>query len=187
MRRRRRCRRRRGGFFFFSGFLFILIIFMVISREVDREAVDRKKEYLDNTTYLAVQTAKNFGLFPSVMLAQSALESNFGNSELSNTNNNYFGIKRGNSKDYVDYKTTEYIDGKAETLSASFRSYKTKTESFEDYARLITGAKRYKSVKNAGSYEEACRALQKSGYATDPRYAEKIISIIERYELHNLD
>lgn len=183
----RRRKKRSLGFFFFSGFLFILIMFMVISKENEREVVDRKREYLDNTTYLAVQTANNFGLFPSVVLAQSALESNFGNSELSNVNNNYFGIKRGSSKNYVDYNTTEYIEGQAKTLSASFRSYKTKSESFEDYARLITGAKRYKSVKKARSYQEACNALQSSGYATDPRYAEKIISIIEKYELYNLD
>lgn len=184
---RRKNKKGNLSFFFFSGFLFILIVFMTLSKTQNRDTIDAKQEYINNTTYLAVQIGKNYNLFPSVILAQSALESNYGKSELSQINNNYFGIKRGNSDNFVEYNTTEYINGEAKILNEAFRSYNNKQESFEDYAKLITKASRYESVRNAQNYAQACNNLQSSGYATDPNYAQKIISIIERYELYNLD
>lgn len=184
---KRKNKRMSISFFFFSGFLFILIIFMIIAREERKNYVDGKQNYINNTQYLAIQIGRDYKLYPSVILAQSALESNYGESELSKNNNNYFGIKKGSSDNFVEYNTTEYINGNAQTMKEPFRNYNSKQESFEDYARLITKAKRYKSVTQAQNYSEACNNLQTSGYATDPNYAEKIIYIIEKYKLYELD
>lgn len=163
------------------------MILTVQNSRIDLSDTDFKNEYLDNTKYLAVQTASKYNLFASVVLAQSALESNYGKSELSSVNNNYFGIKKGSSENYVEYNTTEYINGRADTVYDAFRTYNSKEDSFEDYAKLITKAKRYKTVIEASDYKEACYRIQNSGYATDPNYAEKIISIIEKYSLYELD
>ncbi|WP_138160394.1 glycoside hydrolase family 73 protein [Peptoniphilus catoniae] len=174
-------------FFFFSGFIFIIIIFIVVFKsDGENKSEDFKESYLSETKVIAFKTARSFNLLPSVILAQSALESSFGSSKLSKDYNNYFGIK-SKSKNGVKLDTVEYIDQEEKILSESFRVYKSKAESFTDYGRLITEAQRYEKVREARDYKEACRALQDGGYATDPSYADKIISIIEKYELYKLD
>jgi len=74
--------------------------------------------------------------------------------------------------------TTEYVDGVAQKLVQPFRAYSSYEESFSDYARLIGNSPRYEAVTQAGNEIEAARRIQEAGYATDPRYAEKLISIM---------
>lgn len=185
MSKKRKRRKGNTGFFFFSGFIFIVLVFLVISKRENK--IDEKLVYIEETKYLAIQTAKKYNLFASVILAQSALESNFGNSELSKKYNNYFGIKATSKSDYVEMNTSEFYDDEEKILKKSFRVYKSKSESFKDYGTLISKAGRYEKVRDAQNPYDAAKALQKSGYATDPSYAEKIISIIEKYNLEELD
>ena len=175
--------------FLFCIFLFIVIIFIFLTKNdnVDKhQYADKKLEYIETTKPLAKKIAKKYKLFPSVIIAQSALESSYGSSELSSTYNNYFGIK-SNSNDGVRLDTIEYVNNKGGVYNENFRSYKSKVDSFTDYAKLITRAERYEKVRQANDYKEACKSLQECGYATDPNYADKIISIIEKYELYELD
>lgn len=172
------------GCLFFGGLIFLILLFVFISIE---NRVDYRTEYIENTKYLATDVSKKYNLFPSVVLAQSALESNFGTSGLSSEYKNYFGIKAGKKDNSVNLNTAEFVDGKEVTMNEGFRKYNTKEESFNDYARLITEAKRYERVREASSYREAAVALYECGYATDPKYSEKIISIIEDYGLADLD
>ncbi|WP_262354533.1 flagellar assembly peptidoglycan hydrolase FlgJ, partial [Bordetella pertussis] len=97
------------------------------------------------------------------------------------TSYNLFGIKAGASwkGKVVNVMTTEYVDGVAQKLVQSFRAYSSYEESFSDYARLIGNSPRYEAaVTQAGNEIEAARRIQEAGYATDPRYAEKLISIM---------
>ncbi|WBW49879.1 glycoside hydrolase family 73 protein [Peptoniphilus equinus] len=181
----RRSRRTSNVFFMFSALLFILILFMAVAGR--EPASDPKTEYLAATQHLAQKVARDYGLFPSVTLAQSALESNYGQSELSRAANNYFGIKSTKDAPYVEYATQEYEGTSPEQIVAKFRSYDSKWASFEHYATLLTRGRRYSQVKDAANYVEAARAIQQAGYATDPNYADKVISIIERYDLDALD
>ncbi len=175
-------------FFFFSAFIFIIIVFVVLSKdniEKRNNSLSYKEEYLQSTERLALDIAAKYNLYPSVVLAQSALESGFGQSGLSEQHNNYFGIK--SNREGINLNTVEYIDGEKQTMNENFRVYDSKKDSFEDYGRLISKAPRYEAVLKAQNYAEACRALQSGGYATDPSYADKIIGIIESYELYKLD
>ncbi|MDO5041104.1 MAG: glucosaminidase domain-containing protein [Peptoniphilus sp.] len=180
-----RKKKNNNSFFFFSAFIFIIIVFVVISKDDGVRELTYKEEYLQGTKRLALDTAQKYKLYPSVVLAQSALESGFGRSKLSEEHNNYFGIK-SNSKG-VKLDTVEYIRGEKKTLNENFRVYDSKKDSFEDYGRLISESPRYEGVLKAQNYAEACRALQSGGYATDPSYGDKIIGIIESYELYKLD
>lgn len=175
--------------FFFCIFLFIVIIFIFLTKNdstVSYDYNDKKLEYIEETKPMALKVAKKYNLFPSVVIAQSALESDFGRSELSSEYNNYFGIK-SNSKDGVNLNTIEYVNDKEGLYNEKFRSYKSKLDSFVDYAKLISRAQRYEKVRNSNTYKEACINLQSCGYATDPNYASKIIEIVEEYELYELD
>lgn len=183
--KRRNKKKSNSGFFFFSGFLFIIIIFIVLSKSEKKLSLE--EEYIKSTSKIALKVAKKYDLYPSVLLAQSALESNFGRSKLSKEHNNYFGIKAKDGDKSVNFETWENEKGKNVKISAPFRVYSSKEECFEKYASLIVNAPRYKKVIDASTYSDAAKELQKAGYATDPKYSKKIINLIERYKLDSLD
>jgi flagellar protein FlgJ len=135
----------------------------------------------------AAQAAKMIGVPTAFVLGQAALESGWGRREIGADqgvqSHNLFGIKAGaNWKGAtVDIPTTEYVDGVARTVTAKFRAYGSYAEAFADYAKLITGSSRYSAAANAGDNAQAfAQGLQKGGYATDPRYAEKLAATIAR-------
>lgn len=129
----------------------------------------------------------DYGLYPSVMLAQAALESDYGESQLSFDYNNYLGIKAHDHHRSVNMETTEYYSGSATTIRDYFCVYSSPEDCFKDYAELLTKNENYADVIGAASPAEAARALQAAGYATDPDYASKLISVINEYNLTRFD
>ncbi|MYN11642.1 flagellar assembly peptidoglycan hydrolase FlgJ [Pusillimonas sp. TS35] len=132
--------------------------------------------------------ARESGLPEKLVLSQAALESGWGKREIRGEDGassyNLFGIKAGASwkGKVVHVMTTEYENGVPRKLMQPFRAYDSYAESFADYARLITQSTRYSAVTDAGSAEEAARRIQEAGYATDPAYAEKLISIMSYFD-----
>ncbi|RTZ47548.1 flagellar assembly peptidoglycan hydrolase FlgJ [Candidimonas sp. SYP-B2681] len=128
------------------------------------------------------------GVPAKLILSQAALESGWGRREImredGTTTHNLFGIKASpNWKGkVVNIMTTEYEDGVARKVKQPFRAYDSYAESFADYARLIGTNKRYSDVVGAASAEVAARKIQAAGYATDPAYAEKLISIMSYFD-----
>lgn len=152
-------------------------------------SVDSREEFIEAVADEAVKFQEEYGITPSVTIAQAILESNWGQSGLAQNEQNYFGIK--GSADSPQYQTQEYEEDWVER-EAGFRSYASLEESVEDYAQLLaegTGWNQdlYQAVIEADHYEEAARALQEAGYATDPDYSNKVISLIERHELDRYD
>lgn len=152
-------------------------------------SVDSREEFIEAVADEAVKFQEEYGITPSVTIAQAILESNWGQSGLAQNEQNYFGIK--GSADSPQYQTQEYEEDWVER-EAGFRSYASLEESVEDYAQLLaegTGWNQdlYQAVIGADHYEEAARALQEAGYATDPDYSNKVISLIERHELDRYD
>lgn len=127
------------------------------------------------------------GLYPSVMLAQAALESNFGESQLSFDYNNYFGIKAHDRHRSVNLTTTEFYDGNETTIRDYFCVYSSPEDCIADYAKLLTENENYAKAVGAKSPAIAARALQEAGYATDPNYASKLIQLINEYNLTRFD
>ena len=124
------------------------------------------------------------GIPAHFMVAQAALETGWGKYQLrdasGNPSHNLFNIKAGNSWQgkTVTVDTTEYVNGRPTTESARFRAYGSYAESFRDYARLIGSSPRYAEVVGQQDPAAFARELQAAGYATDPRYAEKLTRII---------
>lgn len=180
------------------GFFIILVFFIVIvgimnlliSNSSNRKAYDEenyRQKYIEDTASMAVKISKKYKLFPSVMLAQSILESDWGRSELSKEYNNYFGIKEVKKGEGIVFETEEYVEGESGRYMENFKKYPSKKDSFLHYAKLLTEAKRYEKVKTAKNYEEAIQYIIESGYATDPDYKNKVISVIEKYNLNKYD
>lgn len=152
-------------------------------------ALSSEEQFIEKLAPQAQKLQTKYEVRPSLMMAQAILESDWGESALAREANNYFGIK-GNTEDPI-YSTQEYHEAWHEE-TAHFKSYADLFESMEDYAKLLYHGttwdeQKYQRVLTAKNYQEAAQAIQAAGYATDPHYADKLIDIIETYELTQYD
>jgi flagellar protein FlgJ len=132
------------------------------------------------------KAAGALGVAPRALLAQAALETGWGASMPTGADGrasfNLFGIKAsGNWQgDAVGSRTLEFVDGVAEQRVERFRAYRGPDESVADYANLIGRSSRYAAARGTGDDVAAfAQALQRGGYATDPRYAQKLTAVAE--------
>jgi flagellum-specific peptidoglycan hydrolase FlgJ len=137
----------------------------------------------------AQEAQRQYKWLSSVTIAQAILESADGESSLAKKYHNLFGIKGAG----VALPTTEFIDGKEDKVTASFRTYDSFAASIMDRSEMLLNAKRgdgtYRYRHLAGSTDPVfvANGLQKAGYATDPLYAKKLIAIIESNDLKKFD
>ena len=141
------------------------------------------EEYIKKYRDLAVEEMKRYHIPASITLAQGLLESGAGQSELARKSNNHFGIKCGG--DWRG-KTVRHDD---DARGECFRAYKHPKESYEDHSKFLVNRPRYASLfkLQITDYKGWARGLKKAGYATNPRYADQLIGIIELYDLHKYD
>jgi flagellum-specific peptidoglycan hydrolase FlgJ len=139
--------------------------------------------YISQFKDVAINNMKNYGIPASIILAQGILESGAGRGDLAVSANNHFGIKC-----HVDW-TGETIKHDDDAAQECFRKYGDPSESFKDHALFLTGRSRYSNLfaLPKGDYQAWAKGLRTAGYATDPRYPEKLISYIERYNLQQYD
>ena len=158
---------------------------------VEQDSEIFQKEFIDQLVPKARELKDTHGIRPSVLIAQAILESDWGRSDLALSANNLFGIKAHG--DGVDYQTKEYSEKEGwSEIKASFKEYASFEESMEDYANLLHNGTDwnptlYHPVLYAADYQEAAQRIAEAGYATDPDYSEKIIAIIQKYELNQYD
>lgn len=127
------------------------------------------------------------GVPAHLMLGQAALESGWGKREIKATDgtpsNNLFGIKASGNWDgkVVEATTTEFINGIKQKRIEKFRAYDSYADSFKDFANLMRNNPRYEKVMaNLQDVNGYAQAMQKAGYATDPQYASKLASVIQK-------
>jgi flagellum-specific peptidoglycan hydrolase FlgJ len=146
-----------------------------------------KEEFLQQASAAAQATSKTSGLPAGITIAQAALESAWGKSQLSRKANNYFGIKAHGRHAVVEMPTTEVINGDVQKITARFAAYKDMAECFACRDQLIVNGAVYAQARtNAHDPEKFARALAKH-WATDPTYAEKILRIYRENNLGDLD
>jgi flagellum-specific peptidoglycan hydrolase FlgJ len=131
------------------------------------------------------------GVFPSVTLAQAILETGWGKSTIGDANN-MFGIKAKGSKtpywkgESETTQTIEYIKGQKGSYNLAFRKYASLEDSIKDH-NLFLQKSRYSKAVQAKTPEEQAKEIKAAGYATDPKYADKLISLIKKYDLKKFD
>jgi len=112
-----------------------------------------------------------------IFIAQFSLETNYLKSVIHGSYN-LGNIKAREGEPFVEAKTTEYINGKKMSVMAKFRKYANYEEFFNDYLTRLLGYTRYKEAKdNINNPQKFYTALQKGGYATDPKYAVKLMAV----------
>ncbi len=140
-------------------------------------------EYIDTYKATAKNNMKDYNIPASIILAQGILESGAGTGPLSRIANNHFGIKCHAEWDGPSVKYDD--DAKDEC----FRKYSKSSESYKDHSLFLTTRAWYLPLfdLDKDDYKGWAKGLKKAGYATDPKYPEKLISIIERYQLNQYD
>ena len=139
--------------------------------------------YIENYSPIAKEEMLQYGIPASITLAQGILESGAGRGELSAKSNNHFGIKC--HKGWTGGRV--YHDD--DKLQECFRKYKDPKYSFRDHSLFLTQRSRYNDLfkHKKDDYKSWAKGLKKAGYATDPKYPDKLIRIIETYELFVYD
>ncbi|MFG6665488.1 flagellar assembly peptidoglycan hydrolase FlgJ [Halomonas sp. HNIBRBA4712] len=151
---------------------------------INPNAPDHVKRFLSTLAAPAQAASRASGVPAELILAQAALETGWGRHEIAThqggNSHNLFGIKAGSRWQgaTTDIATHEYLNGQRTRMVDTFRVYDSFEHAFTDYASLIGNNPRYKGVVDAPNAEQAARALQSGGYATDPRYAEKLVAIM---------
>ena len=158
------------------------IIFFAVGVQAQRRNA-RYVEYINKYSDLAVEQMKLHKIPASITLAQGLLESGAGNSQLARKSNNHFGIKCGGSWRGLSVRHDD------DARNECFRAYKHPRESYEDPSDFLKRGARYAFLfkLDITDYKGWARGLKKAGYATDPSYANRLITIIEDYDLYKYD
>jgi flagellar protein FlgJ len=142
------------------------------------------KSFTDKLQVPAMVASRQSGISHHLILAQAALESDWGRKEIPTADGtpsyNLFGIKAGGDWQgkTTNVITTEYQNGQPVKVRQRFRVYDSYLDAIGDYIHVLTDNPRYRDVVNAGQPEAAAYALQRAGYATDPAYGAKLVQII---------
>ncbi|RZK41534.1 MAG: LysM peptidoglycan-binding domain-containing protein [Pedobacter sp.] len=160
------------------------------NKQIEKEAVKQNPNpstyttltYIDTFKEVAIEEMNAFGIPASITLAQGIIESGSGNSALAKYANNHFGIKCTS-----DWKGKAYYKDD-DRNNDCFRVYKDAKESFKDHSTFLK-RKRYSFLfeLDKNDYKNWAIGLKTAGYATNPKYPELLINIIEKYSLHQYD
>ena len=141
------------------------------------------EDYIDRHNGIAVKHMIEYNIPASITLAQGLLESGAGMSDLAKKSNNHFGIKCHRNW------TGKRVYAADDTPNDCFRQYDKVEDSYKDHSVFLSTGSRYRELFDLPitDYKSWARGLQKTGYATDRAYANKLIKLIEDYELYLFD
>ncbi|MEK4257001.1 glycoside hydrolase family 73 protein [Enterococcus sp. FSL W8-0510] len=183
-----------------AGVVVILLAFVFSLKNLSSPFTDNRQEneaqshqqFIERLVPHAQELQDGYGVLPSIILGQAILESNWGKSTLASKYNNLFGIKAYGDQKKVSLETKEFVNEEWITIQGDFKVYDSWEQSMDDHTQLFVqgvdwNPALYEKVITATNYQEAAQALQDAGYATDPGYAQKIIQVIETYQLNQYD
>ncbi|MDM8219121.1 LysM peptidoglycan-binding domain-containing protein [Limosilactobacillus mucosae] len=147
----------------------------------------KSQNFIESVAQGAINGWTKYGVLPSVTVAQAILESGWGQSGLSTSAHNLFGIKGSYNGQYVTMQTREVYNGQSYYIYDNFRKYANNSESVKDHGNFLYSNSRYANLLGDQSYTSVARKLQADGYATDPSYASSLIKLVEMYNLTQLD
>jgi flagellar protein FlgJ len=156
-----------------------------LSATTPGKSLSSPEEFVKALLPHAETAGKKLGLSPDLLLAQAALETGWGQRMIRGrggvNSHNLFGIKAGSSwaGEKIRVSTLEYENGVARRQISPFRAYDSYADSFNDYVDFLQSRPRYaRALENANNPGDYIRGLQDAGYATDPRYADKVLDIM---------
>ena len=145
------------------------------------------ESFLQKLKPYVLEDMRKSGILASLTASQAFIESNRGNSGLTKSANNLFGMKGSYNGQSVSMWTTEYYNGVPQRVLAAFRAYPSWLESIEDHSALFNRLKRYENLRGLKDYKLACKYVKADGYATSPSYDSTLLGVIDRYKLYLWD
>lgn len=195
-----------GAGVIFGAVFFMLLFFMLISgssTDAQSNGTDQgydgiqqvmpnmsEQQFIDAMSKPAIDTFHQYGVYPSITIAQAILESGWGKSGLAKKANNLFGIKAYNwSGPYIEMPTNEEYSGMTVTIMDKFRVYPNWQDSVIDHGKFLTENSTYKNhgVFSSKNYIEQANALKVAGYATESDYPTLLITLIKEFSLDKYD
>lgn len=165
-----------------KGLFFIVLLLLSTFALTAQKKIQTNIDYIEKYSLIAVKKMNEHGIPASITLAQGILESGAGKSELAQKSNNHFGIKCHN--DWSGERVYHDDDKKGEC----FRKYKRPEDSYEDHSNFLKRPRYEKLFQlKTTDYKGWAKGLKECGYATAPDYAQKLIGLIETYELYKYD
>lgn len=169
----------------------VLLIWILASSFITRDGSKLVEwNYIERFAPLAVDEMHRVGIPASVKLAQAVVESNAGRSTLAAQSNNHFGIKCKNYwKGQSYYHKDDDLDDKGKLMESCFRAYSNIESSFIDHSNFLRTSPNYGKLflLDPTDYKGWATGLSSCGYATDKSYSDKLIRIIETYQLYRYD
>ena len=164
-------------------YIFLALCLLTVGSVSAQRRHTSYNNYIKQYAPLAVQQMKQHNVPASITLAQGLLESGAGLSKLALESNNHFGIKCG-----LGWKGRS-VRANDDAPNECFRAYRKVEDSYQDHSLFLVGNQRYSSLFSLKKtdYKGWAKGLKKAGYATDPSYANKLITIIETYDLYKYD
>jgi hypothetical protein len=161
-------------------------------RQIEQHTFGSTSDFIDTVGAAAQKSMKSTGVPASVTVAQAILESDWGRSRLARQGNNLFGIKAlGNATGpagVVTLATWEHTPDGDVIVQAPFRAYFTLGQSIDEHGNFFIRNRRYAgALAVANDARLFAQAIQDAGYATDPSYADKLIALMDRYDLYRFD
>lgn len=170
----------------YKTWIMLLIVFLSTGNIFANEVADK---YINEFSPIAESEMMRVGIPASIKLAQGLLESNWGRSTLATEANNHFGIKCGSSWQGKEmYRKDDDYTSAGKLMQSCFRAYDSAFESYMAHSEFLL-RKRYAGLFTLSTldYKSWAHGLKNAGYATDPKYPNKLIQIIEKYELYKFD
>jgi LysM repeat protein len=163
-------------------FIFLLLLQFTSNSGVFAQQQMSLEQYIETYKDIAMEEMRQYGIPASIKLAQAILESGFGNSDLAVIGNNHFGIKCHGWEGRTFYKDDD-------ARNECFRAYDDPFQSFRDHSEFLTTRERYYSLFDLEitDYRGWARGLRQAGYATNTRYPDLLIGVIERNSLYEYD
>ena len=173
----------------YLSLILITTTLLTYSPLMAQEKSNASLDYIEQYKHIAISEMERTGIPASIKLAQGLVESGAGKSTLSREANNHFGIKcNGGWTGPTHYrKDDDYKNGKL--IKSCFRKFSSPEASYMAHSEFLTTQKRYSSLFSLArqDYYSWAKGLKKAGYATDPKYADKLINMIEKYQLFRYD
>lgn len=167
---------------------------ILLAENGGKKEFDRRLAFIKKIASYSQDLQSQYGILPSISIAQAIHESNWDDSALSSKYNNYYGVKTDDTTagKSVVLQTQEVVNGQTVTKNARFAVYDSYKDSMKAHAKtLVNGnswnANQFADVLAAKNYQDAAQALSTDGYATDPNYPKLIIQIIQNWNLSQYD
>lgn len=175
---------------FYNMKTFLISLFVVLTSTIGLrgQIPEIATQYISTYQDIAVSEMHRTGIPASIKLAQGLLESDWGRSQLASEANNHFGIKCGNRWQGGSFfkEDDDYRNGKL--INSCFRRYDNPAQSYIDHSDFLSKARYAKLFElDPSDYKGWARGLRAAGYATDRKYPQKLIGIIEKYDLQQYD